>query len=276
MGCEGAAATLDRRGRTVVDGEARDLAYVQSATTLSLLRSTTARGEGVLALGDPDYGATSDPRALAMMRGGATLDPLPATREEARAVGTVVLLGKEATESGFRLALSKRPRWRAVHLACHGFVDPERPMLSSLAETPDAEDDGFLTAIEVFRTKLPADLVVLSACETGKGKVYAGEGIVGLTRAFMFAGAPRVLVSLWKVDDRATRILMEEFYALWNKQGLGAAASLRKAQEFVRDYEIEAVDAEASRAAGRDVTTKKMPYAAPRFWAGWVLWGLPD
>jgi tetratricopeptide (TPR) repeat protein len=254
----------------------RDLAHVPSATTLSLLRSTPARGEGVLALGDPDYLTGWDGQALALLRRGATLTALPATRDEANAVGTVVLLGKDATESGLRLALSKRPRWRAVHLACHGLVDPERPMLSSLALTPDAEDDGFLSAIEVFRTKIPADLAVLSACETGQGKVYEGEGIVGWTRAFMFAGAPRVLVSLWNVDDRATRMLMEKFYALWGDQGLGAAAALRKAQHFVRDHEEEVVDPAASRAAGRDVTTKKTPYAAPRYWAGWALWGLPD
>ena len=78
-------------------------------------------------------------------------------------------------------------------------------MFISLALTPADEDDGFLTALEVFRMKCPADLVVLSACETGKGKIVGGEGIVGLTRAFMYAGSPRVICSLWKVDDEATR-----------------------------------------------------------------------
>ena len=65
---------------------------------------------------------------------------------------------------------------------------------------------------------IPADLVVLSGCETGRGKIYQAEGIIGLTRAFMVAGAPRVLCSLWKVDDEATRALMTEFYALWSRR----------------------------------------------------------
>src|SRR5205823_7032225 len=117
----------------------------------------------------------------------------------------------------------------AVHLACHGLVDAERPTLSSLALTQAGDDDGFLTALEVFQMKVPADLVVLSACETGRGKVYHAEGIVGLTRAFMFAGAPRVVVSLWKVDDDATAALMTKFYEEF-KQGVGAARALRDAQ----------------------------------------------
>ncbi len=86
-----------------------------------------------------------------------------------------VLLGAEASEAGFREAVAKRPRWRAVHFACHGLVDPERPTLSSLAPTASGDDDGFLTALDVFRMKIPADLVVLSACETGKGKIVKGE-----------------------------------------------------------------------------------------------------
>ena len=185
--------------------------------------------------------------------------PLPGTREEVKALGTQALLGADASEAGFRVAVAKRPRWRAVHFACHGLVDPERPMLSSLALTASGDDDGFLTALDVFRMKIPADLVVLSACETGKGKIVKGEGIVGLTRAFMFAGAPRVIVSLWKVDDQATRALMTKFYELWNpkdgSKGLATAASLKRAQEFVASQE---------------------KWKHPYYWAAWVLWGLPD
>jgi CHAT domain-containing protein len=123
--------------------------------------------------------------------------------------------------------------------------------------TPDPENDGLLTCLEVLRMKVPADLVVLSACETAKGKVYRAEGIVGLTRAFMMAGAPRVLCSLWKVDDAATKALMEKFYELWNPkegEGLPAATALKRAQEFVRSNE---------------------KWRHPTYWAAWVLWGLP-
>ena len=207
-----------------------------------------------------DYETKIDERALAVNRGAAgKLVRLPATRDEALAVGTTTLLGADATEAGLRKALAERKRWRAVHLACHGFVNTERPALSSLAITAAGDDDGFLTCLDVFRMKVPADLVVLSACETGKGKVVKGEGIVGLTRAFMFAGSPRVLCSLWKVDDAATAALMTKFYDLWNpktgSKGMGTAEALRAAQEHVRSQE---------------------KWKHPYYWAAWVLWGLPS
>jgi CHAT domain-containing protein len=194
-------------------------------------------------------------------------------------VGDVVLLGRRATETKLLSALAKRARWRAVHFACHGLVDTQHPQLSSLALTPDSQTDGFLTLLSVCRATIPADLVVLSACETAKGKIHRAEGIVGFTRAFMLAGASRVLCSLWKVDDAATQALMRKFYELWNprppstsarktkSQGtkstkpvaqpkpLGAAQALQQAQAFVRSH-------------------KK--WKEPHYWAAWVLWGLPD
>ena len=173
----------------------------------------------------------------------------------------MTLLGAEATEAGLGKTLKARERWRAVHFACHGLVDPERPTLSSLALSASGQDDGFLTALEVLRTEIPADLVVLSACETATGKIVKGEGIVGLTRAFMYAGAPRVICSLWKVDDEATKTLMVKFYELWNPkdgEGLGAAVALKQAQAFVRDH------------------PKHPEWKHPYYWAAWVLWGLPQ
>lgn len=111
-------------------------------------------------------------------------------------------------------------------------------MFSSLALTASGGDDGFLIALDVFGRTIPADLVVRSACETGKGRIVRGEGILGLTRAFMFASAPRVTGSLWKVDDEATRTLMVSFYELWDPRDgskpLGTAAALRAAQDPVR------------------------------------------
>jgi tetratricopeptide (TPR) repeat protein len=231
----------------------RDVAYVPSATTLHLLGERSARsGEGTLALGDPDYDAV----------GGAqradTRSRLPETAVEAKAIGDLVLLGRDATKDGFAKALAARGRWRAVHFACHGLVDPDRPMLSALALTPTATDDGLLACRDVVRTTLDADLVCLSACETAKGKVL-GEGVLGFSRAFMLAGTPRVLCSLWKVDDEATRALMVKFYDLWNpkdgKPGLPTATALKQAQEFVRSHE---------------------KWKHPYYWAAWVLWGLPS
>jgi hypothetical protein len=238
----------------------RTVAYVPSGTVLRLLREQpVAHGEGVLALGDPDYGGSAGAASPAVARGAPRLRPLPATRDEALAVGTVVLLGGEATEPALRAALARPARWRAVHLACHGLVDARRPALSSLALTAAGEDDGFLTCLDIFRLRMPADLAVLSACETARGEVVSSEGIVGLTRAFLVAGTPRVICSLWRVDDEATAALMTRFYALWSPKdgtpGLGAARALREAQAFV-----------AAQARWKH----------PFYWAAWVLWGLPE
>jgi len=237
----------------LLDG--RELAYVPSGTTYGLLLADRARrGEGVLAVGDPVYDTNEDPCLTASTRSGVDLLPLPYTREEALAVGTVVLLGSDATEAGFRYSVSRRPRWSAVHVACHGVMDPDYPTLSALALTTEGHDDGFLTALDVFRLKVPSDLVVLSACDSGVGKIVNAEGVLGLMRAFLFAGSPRVIVSLGRVDDEATRVLMEELYRHW-KAGEPAARALRLAQEAVRSDER---------------------WAHPYYWANWVLWGLPD
>jgi CHAT domain-containing protein/Flp pilus assembly protein TadD len=125
-------------------------------------------------------------------------------------------------------------QYRYVHFATHGVLDSERPGLSSLVlSTVDDKgkpQDGFLRANDIFNLKLPAELVVLSACQTGLGKEIKGEGLVGLTRGFMYAGAARVVVSLWNVNDKATADLMTKFYGKMLKQGERPAAALRAAQ----------------------------------------------
>jgi len=217
-----------------------DVAYLPSLATYLLLRNEAKkRGKGVLALGDPDHEG--------FLR-------LPGAAKEAQAVGDVVLLRGQATEAALIEALAKRPRWRAVHLACHSLIKPKRPLLSSLALAPDPENDCFLTTLEIFRMKIPADLVVLGANETAKGKVYRAEGLIGFTRAFLFAGAPRVIVSLWKVDDEATKALMVKFYELWKPGKMETATALKQAPEFVRSHE---------------------KWKHPYYWAAWQLWGMP-
>ncbi len=228
-----------------------EVVYLPAGTTHGLLLDESQKhGEGVLALGDPDYGTQ-----VAGTTVGLKLSPHPSTREEARAIGSSVLVGKEATLERLLSGIGGRARWRAVHLACHGLVDAEHAQLSSLA----LSGGGFLTVLDLFGCRIPADLVVLSACDTAKGKVYKAEGVMGFVRAFMFAGAPRVIVSLWKVDDEATKALMVKFYELWNPmdggKGLPCATALKMAQEYV-----------ASQERWRD----------PKYWAAWQLWGLPD
>jgi CHAT domain-containing protein len=249
-----------------------DVACVPSGTTYLLLRNETgaARGQAVLAVGDPDYarggaGPSAGPGPLAL-RGGTALGRLPASRDEVEAIASrpmdVRLLWGDATEDGLERAIAQRPgeRWRAVHLAGHGLIDLEQPRFSSVALTPSATEDGFLYAEEVLQWQVKADLAVLSACRTGQGKVVRGEGILGLTRAFMHGGVPRVLVSLWDVDDAATKELMVAFYERW-RADVPAARALREAQGIVRTWK-------ASHPQGPD-------WSDPRYWAAWVLWGLP-
>jgi CHAT domain-containing protein len=157
------------------------------------------------------------------------------------------------------LALSPElEQYRYLHFATHGLLDNQRPELSgmalSLLDRNGQEQDGFLRLIEIYNLRLAADLVTLSACETGLGKQVNGEGIVGLTRGFLHAGAARVLVSLWKVDDRASARLMGRVYEGIFRAKLSPAAALRKAQlSFRQDPAM----------------------SDPFFWAAFVLHGEP-
>jgi len=164
---------------------------------------------------------------------------LPFSRREARAIMGVV------PEGGGLLALDFRASraavtggglsdYRVVHFATHGLLNSEHPELSgivlSLFDEEGRNQEGFLGLNEIYNLNLSADLVVLSACQTALGKEVRGEGLVGLTRGFMYAGAPRVIASLWKVDDAATAELMGEFYRAMLGEGLRPAAALRAAQ----------------------------------------------
>ncbi|HEX6900353.1 MAG TPA: CHAT domain-containing protein [Thermoanaerobaculia bacterium] len=146
--------------------------------------------------------------------------------------------------------------YRNIHFATHGVVDSRRPELSglvfSLYDEKGAQQDGFLRLNDIYNLRLEADLVVLSACRTALGKEIRGEGLVGLTRGFMYAGSSRVLASLWSVEDRATAELMSDLYRGMLREGLSPAAALRKAQ----------------------IEMMKTPlWQSPYFWAGFSLQG---
>jgi len=150
----------------------------------------------------------------------------------------------------------KLSQYRYVHFATHGLADSERPELStivlSLYDERGRPQDGFLRAHEVYNLNIPAEMVTLSACETGLGKLTRGEGLVSLTRGFMYAGAARVVVSLWNVNDRATAELMTMFYRRVLVEGERPAAALRAAQaEMWRDKR----------------------WGAPYYWAAFTLQG---
>jgi CHAT domain-containing protein/Tfp pilus assembly protein PilF len=164
---------------------------------------------------------------------------LPRTRQEAQAI--LALLPKTETivafddQANLNLAINPQlSQYRLIHLATHGVFNGEDPAYSgiilSLVDAKGTPINGFLRLNEIFNLNLPAELVVLSACETGLGKEIKGEGLVGLTRGFMYAGTPRVLVSLWKVDDQATAELMTRFYKLILEKKLPPAQALREAQ----------------------------------------------
>lgn len=164
---------------------------------------------------------------------------LPYTRQEAERILSVMPAGANLKAVDFNAQRAaalggELSEYRYIHFATHGYIDSEKPGLSaivlSLVDERGQARDGFLRAQEIYNLQLPAELVVLSACQTGLGREIKGEGLVGLTRGFMYAGAPRVIVSLWSVSDRGTADLMGRLYAGMIKNGQRPAAALRSAQ----------------------------------------------
>jgi CHAT domain-containing protein len=170
---------------------------------------------------------------------GVNFARLPGTRKEAEQILALVPSSETLQAFDFKsdraaVTSPNLSQYRIIHFATHGILNSINPELSgvvlSLVNEKGAPQNGFLRLNEIFNLNLPAELVVLSACQTGLGEQVRGEGVVGLTRGFMYAGAPRVVVSLWSVDDQATAELMSKFYTGMLKKGLKPAAALRAAQ----------------------------------------------
>jgi CHAT domain-containing protein/tetratricopeptide (TPR) repeat protein len=254
------------------------ISYIPSASVLSSLslpRNSLAAGKEppkqFLAFADPDYG--SDPAEvqattanMEIERGPAESGPLPRLEGTEREVSLIasrypaaevqIYRRREANEENVKnneLVTTAR----RIHFATHGVIDEERPEFSGLAltRTDNPDDDGFLRVYEIFNLNLNADLVVLSGCETGLGEEVTGEGLVGLTRAFLYAGTPSVVVSLWRVADAAAPDLMVQFY---------------------ENLERSSDKAEALRQAKLAMVQKGGKYARPYYWAPFVLVGAPD
>jgi CHAT domain-containing protein len=200
-------------------------------------------------------------RGVYQQAAGIRFYPLPMTRDEILGIGQLfrpdqrkLCLGLEATEAS--LKREKLTDYKRIHFATHSVIDEEVPAMSgvvlSLVNTGD--EDGVLRMNEIFNLDIDADSVVLSACQTGLGKLMRGEGMVGLTRAFMYAGSPRVVVSLWQVNDLATPEFMKAFYRRLT-QGDSTTATLRRAKLAMLRSDIAA-------------------YHHPYFWAPFVLVGL--
>jgi CHAT domain-containing protein len=172
-------------------------------------------------------------------KGALILPRLPFSRREALSIlktssagMTMEALDFDATRA---MAMSKElAQYRIIHFATHGLVDSKEPQFSglvfSLVDKEGNPQNGFLSLQDIYNLDLPVDLVVLSACETALGKEIDGEGLLGLTRGFMYAGAPRVVASLWNINDVAAAELMAKFYVALEKKHLHPAAALRDAQ----------------------------------------------
>jgi CHAT domain-containing protein/Tfp pilus assembly protein PilF len=258
--------------------ERHEIVSLPSASVLAVLRQERRRRsppQGTLAvLADPVF-RRDDPRLTQgkipepqpnLTRGDCSSDPanfarLRFSEEEAITIAKLVpekdRLVKLGLDASLPTAMDGRlGRYRLVHFATHGCIDSRHPELSSLVlsqvDTKGRPREGFLRLKDIYNLELHADLVTLSACQTALGKEVRGEGLIGLTRGFMYAGAARVLASLWSVDDRATAKLMEQFYSNMLTKKLRPAAALEQAQrEMARDPR----------------------WAAPYYWAGFSLQG---
>ena len=175
----------------------------------------------------------------------ASIPRLPSTRDESEAIMRLVPHGQGVVASGFnanrsRLVDEGLGRFQILHFATHGVVNTEHPELSgiilSMVNELGSPEDGFFQLHDIYNLKLSARLVVLSACSTALGKNVRGEGFIGLTRAFMYAGAQSTVASLWKVDDNATTELMRQFYDAMLNRGISPPAALRAAKEQMWEH----------------------------------------
>lgn len=245
------------------------ISYAPSASVLAELmdrkRSEPAAQVDLLALGNPiiDVEGSTDRQLLEQLRGGARLEPLPFAEDEVSSIGRLYQQNGKSAELYVRdkaledvVKSDANGKFKILHFATHGFVDDRIPALSGLllasSGGPDGED-GYLRLNEIFHLRLNADLAVLSACETALGKEVKGEGMVGLTRAFFYAGARSVIASLWMVNDQSTSLLMEDLHAQYIK-GADASTALRRAK--------------LGLLRGRDSR-----FRHPFFWAPFVLMG---
>jgi len=279
-------AASDNSGKPELLVQAHEIVNEPSASALALLHAETSGVQArnsVAVLADPVF-EIDDPR---IHRAANGVTPTPAAdphlqtafrdldpAADDRQIPRLLASGAEADaimsvtpwRSGFKAIGFQASRatvmgaglgdYRIVHFATHGILNNEHPELSgivlSLFDENGNPQDGFLRLHDIYNLKLPVDLVVLSACNTGLGKDVKGEGLVGLTRGFMYAGASSVVASLWKVDDEATAELMRLFYSYMLRDEMAPAAALRKAQVTMSQ-------------------TKR--WQSPYYWAGFIIQG---
>jgi CHAT domain-containing protein len=281
-------AALRIHGESGLLVENHEIVHVPSASVLSVLRRETSGrkaapklaaifADPVFDRSDPRVGRPRSASATASQSsadlqsenlqrsareiGLSSLPRLRGTRQEAEAIACLAgeanaLLALDFAASRKTVTGPELADYRIVHFATHGLLNSQHPELSglilSLVDRDGRPANGFLESAEIYNLKLGADMVVLSACQTALGKDVRGEGLVGLTRGFMYAGAPRVLATLWPVPDQATTELMKHFYQGVLVKGMRPAAALQAAQMAMRS---------------------NARWSSPYYWAGFVLQG---
>ncbi len=240
----------------------RDDRRVRSDVPAGVDRPVREASNARAAEGAIETALTRSARDLGAASTGPLFPRLPFSRQEATAILALVPPSQARAALDFDASRTTAmgadlSQYRFLHFATHGILDAVHPDLSglvlSLVNREGRDQDGFLSAMEIFNLHLSADMVVLSACRTALGKEIRGEGLVGLTRAFMYAGTSRVVASLWRVDDAATAELMKVFYqGMLGRKKLPPAAALRQAQLAV---------------------AKQQRWRDPFYWAGFVLQG---
>ena len=258
------ASLKSEEGRYII--EDYDLAYVPSASILKLCLAKN-RGkinpeeDSILLAGNPLISEN-------ILNNFPSLNPLIHAEKEIKIVASIfphsfTLLRAEAREDKIR---AKIKDFEIIHLASHSLIDERMPLYSSIILSPSSNisenfqienpDDGLLMLPEVFSLNLSrSKLIVLSSCETGLGKLFKGEGIIGLSRAFMYAGSPSMLASLWKVEDESTSLLFQRFYSNIKRESSSKAKALKYAQLcFIKNQELE-------------------EYRHPYFWSSFIIIG---
>ena len=232
--------------------EAADPRVRGSKSVLQIEASAAAKDDG--------FGRRELTRS-AMDSGLVRFERLPFSRKEADSVEALTPPGQmmKAVDFSASKAMATSAeigQFRIVHFATHSLINSQHPELSgvvlSLVDEQGHTQDGFLRMHEIYNLNLGAELVVLSACQTALGKEIKGEGLMGLTRGFMYAGSPRVVASLWDVRDEATAELMKRFYRGMLKENLRPAAALRSLQVSM---------------------LKEKRWEAPYYWAPFVMQG---
>jgi len=243
------------------------VSYAPSASALCFLKTIVppAYRKSLLAFGAPldDAKKRSDSLSAGSIMAdwysqkGFAATPIPYAGREIKNISKLfkandenIYIGRNATEATLkRLDLGA---YRIMHLSCHAFSDEESPLQSAFMLSPDSksEEDGFLQVLEMLKMRLKADLVVLSACKTARGKNVLNEGVLGLPRIFFYMGARSVISTLWPISDKSTAEFMKDFYSAY-VQGKTKAQALRLAKTKM-------------------LTTK---YSHPYYWASFILTG---